>query len=71
MTALLGKNFCDAEAHSGYSGISNSRFQVCACACMGHGGANGRALVMTSGILYSVTRVEGSILVKATLSQFS
>ena len=34
------------------------------------GGADGRAFVMTSGILYSVMRVQGSILVKATLSQF-
>ena len=33
----------------------------------GGGGADGRALVMTSGILYFVMRVEGSILVEATL----
>ena len=32
--------------------------------------ADGRPLVMTSKILYSVMRVEGSILVEATLSQF-
>ena len=43
---------------------------VCVFVCLWHGGADGRALVMTSGILYSVTRVEGSILVEATLSQF-
>ena len=43
---------------------------VCMCLCVWHGGADGRALVMTSGILYFVTRVEGSILVEATLSQF-
>ena len=36
----------------------------------GRGGADGRALVMTSEIFYSVMRVEGSILVEATLSQF-
>ena len=35
------------------------------------GGADGRALVKTFGILYFVMRVEGSILVEATLSQFS
>ena len=34
------------------------------------GGAVGRALVMTSGILYSVMRVEGSIWVEAPLLQF-
>ena len=45
--------------------------QLCQCVCGGgNGGADGRALVMTSGILYSVMRVEGSILVEATLSQF-
>ena len=39
--------------------------------CVGaHGGADGRALVMTSVILYFVMRVEGAILVEATLSQF-
>ena len=45
---------------------------VCVCVCVwwGWGGADGRALAMTSGILYSVIRVEGSILVEATLSQF-
>ena len=36
----------------------------------GGGGADGRVFVMTSGILYSMMRVEGSILVEATLSQF-
>ena len=36
----------------------------------GSGGADGRGLVITSGILYSVVSVECSILVKATLSQF-
>ena len=42
-----------------------------ACVCVGRcGGADGRALVMTSGILYFVMRFEGSILVEATLSQF-
>ena len=44
------------------------------CVCVGGagrgGGADGRALVMTSGISYSVMRVEGLILVEATLSQF-
>ena len=44
--------------------------QLCQCVWGGNGGADGRALVMTSGILYSVMRVEGSILVEATLSQF-
>ena len=34
------------------------------------GGADGRALLITSGILYSVMRAEGSILAEATLSQF-
>ena len=46
---------------------------VCVCVCVwagGHCGAVGRALVMTFGILYSVMRVEGSIPVEATLSQF-
>ena len=43
---------------------------VCVCACVGRSGADGRALVKTSGILYSVMRVKGSILVEATLSQF-
>ena len=43
---------------------------VCVFVCVWHGGADGRALVMTSGILYSVMRVEGSILAEATLSQF-
>ena len=39
--------------------------------CVGRGGrADGTAFVMTSEILYSVMRVEGSILVEATLSQF-
>ena len=39
--------------------------------CVGvGGGVDGRALVMTSGILYSVMRVEGLIMVEATLSQF-
>ena len=39
--------------------------------CVGScGGADGRVLVMTFGILYSVMRVEGTILVEATLSQF-
>ena len=38
--------------------------------CVWQGGADGRALVMTSGILYSAMSVEGSILVEATLSQF-
>ena len=40
------------------------------CVGGGCGGADGRALVMTSGILYSMMRVEGSILVEATLLQF-
>ena len=43
---------------------------VLCCVVWGCGGAVGRALVMTSGILYSVMRVEGSILVEAPLSQF-
>ena len=43
---------------------------VCVCVGGGGSGADGRALVMTSGILYSVMRVKGSILVEATLSQF-
>ena len=46
---------------------------MCVCVCVGGergGGADGRGLVITSGILYSVVNVEGSILVKATLSQF-
>ena len=43
---------------------------MCVCVCVCHGGADGRALVITSGILYSVMRVEGSILVEATLLQF-
>ena len=34
------------------------------------GGAGGRALVMTSKILYFVMRFESFILVEATLSQF-
>ena len=34
------------------------------------GGADVRALLMTSGILSSLMRVEGSILVEARLSQF-
>ena len=39
--------------------------------CVGaHGGADGRASVMTFVILYCVMRVEGTILVEATLSQF-
>ena len=42
---------------------------VCVCVCGGGGGRRSRAvvraLVMTSGILYSVMRVEGSILVGA------
>ena len=39
--------------------------------CVGsRGGADGRALVMKFRILYSVMRVEGTILVEATLSQF-
>ena len=37
---------------------------------VGQSGADVRALVMTFGILYSVMRVEGSILVEATLLQF-
>ena len=48
---------------------------VSVCVCVGGGGgadgrADGRALVMTFGILYSVMRVKGSILVESTLSQF-
>ena len=43
---------------------------VCVCVCVLGGGADGRLLVMTSGILYYVMRVEGLILVEATLSQF-
>ena len=44
---------------------------VCVCVCVvGRDGADSKVLVMTSGILYSVMRVEGSILVEATLSQF-
>ena len=35
------------------------------------GGADGRALVMISKILYSVMRVEGSMLVETKLSQFT
>ena len=37
---------------------------------VGCGGADARALAMTSRILYSVMRVEGFILVEATLLQF-
>ena len=40
-------------------------FRWVGCVCGGSSGADGRALVMTSGILYSVMRVEGSILVVA------
>ena len=52
---------------------------MCVCVCVSvcggwraveGGGVDGRALVMTSGILYSVMKVEGSILVEARLSQF-
>ena len=49
---------------------------VCVCVCgvcvcvLGHGEADGRVLVMTSWVLYSVMRVECSILVKVTLLQF-
>ena len=43
---------------------------VFVCVCGGGGsGADGRVLSITSGILYSVMRVEGSILVEATLTQ--
>ena len=41
------------------------------CVFGGGSGGDGRALVMTSGFLYYVMRVEGLILVEATLSQFS
>ena len=41
------------------------------CVCGGGGrGADVRALLMTSEILSSLMRVEGSILVEARLSQF-
>ena len=54
---------------------THARMRVCVSLCLcvwgeGCSGADGRALVMTSGILYSVMRFESSILVEATLSQF-
>ena len=53
------------------SNIIYVKLYGCVCVCvLGHGEADGRVLVMTSGILYSVMRVEGSILVEATLTQF-
>ena len=51
--------------------LQTNSFDMCVCVCGGGGGrADGRALVMTSRILYSAMKVEGSILVEATLLQF-
>ena len=66
MTVLVSMHM-DKHTSDGYILIIREVVKMCVGS---RGGADGRALVMTFGILYSVMRVEGTILVEATLSQF-